>query len=91
MRERIPGTFHRIERYEAESLWRGRHPQGAEYGGPPTIQIGTGRARCRACGQRIARGDGAVLWAHDYQGSGSWTAIQSYIHASNCLDQAVAR
>lgn len=48
--------------------------------------IGSGRATCRACGQKIAKGDPCVRFAWDYQGSGSWTAIVSCIHATDCTN-----
>jgi hypothetical protein len=75
---------HFIERWEYTKLLAGKHPQGAEYGGRPEREEATGRARCRSCGQRIAKGAPVIRWAHDYQGSGSWTAIQSFVHADDC-------
>lgn len=73
-----------IAAHEHAALLAGRHPQGAEYGGPPRRALATGRARCRRCGSKIERGAEAIRWVHDYQGSGSWTAIDSYVHAFDC-------
>lgn len=76
--------FNRINRLDYERLLTGRHPQGAEYGGPPERVEATGRARCRNCGNRIGKGLPAIRWAHDFNGSGSFTAMVCYVHAQDC-------
>lgn len=53
-------------------------PYGSE------MTIGTGRATCRACGEKIERDVSCIKFAWDYQGSGSWTAIVSFLHAHDC-------
>lgn len=58
------------------------------YGGPPELRIATGRARCRVCGERIAKGEQCVYVVHDFQGSGSFTAIACYLHAHDCSEKA---
>lgn len=44
----------------------------------------TGRARCRCCGERIAKGADEVRFYWDFTGSGSWTAVECHIHAAPC-------
>lgn len=51
-----------------------------EYGGPPERISGTGRACCRQCGQRIAKGVPAVRFFWDFGGCGSFTATAAQIH-----------
>lgn len=50
-----------------------------QYGAPEVI-LGTGRAACRCCGQRIAKGAESLRFAWDFNGSGSWTAQEIQIH-----------
>lgn len=51
-----------------------------------TVEIikATGRATCRCCGQRIAKGVEALRFPYDFTGSGSWTAQDIQIHAEHC-------
>lgn len=44
----------------------------------------TGRARCRSCGQKIAKGAPELRFFWDFTGSGSWTAVEVHIHRENC-------
>jgi len=44
----------------------------------------TGRAVCRCCGEKIAKGDLAIQYFYDFTGSGSWTAVKVQIHARAC-------
>lgn len=73
-----------IARWEFEKILNGRHPQGAEYGGRPELTVASGRATCRFCFGKIAKGEPAYRWAHDFQGCGSWTVITSYVHGYDC-------
>lgn len=44
----------------------------------------TGRARCRCCGDKIAKGTDEIRFYWDFNGCGSWTAVECHIHASPC-------
>lgn len=57
------------------------------YGGVESV-IGTGKARCRICGRVIARGSAAFRVAHDFHGSGSYTATMIQAHA-DCAPRPV--
>jgi hypothetical protein len=46
--------------------------------------VATGRATCRACGQRIAKGEPSAKFAWDFNGCGSWTAQEIHIHRFQC-------
>lgn len=48
------------------------------------IKSATGRARCRVCGCKIKKGEEVLTFAWDFYGSGSYTAIQSFIHRRDC-------
>ena len=37
-------------------------------------------ARCRACGERIAKGTQCWEFAYDFVGSGSWTCVTVKMH-----------
>lgn len=50
---------------------------------PVTEHTATGRSRCRACGQKIKKGDRALEFSLD-TGGGSWTAISAFVHAGEC-------
>lgn len=56
-----------------------RSTNALQYGAPEVI-LGTGRATCRCCGQRIAAGTESLRFAWDFHGSGSWTAQEIQIH-----------
>jgi hypothetical protein len=43
-------------------------------------KIATGRATCRCCGQKIAKGEVALYFAYDFTGSGSYTAVWCWMH-----------
>jgi hypothetical protein len=47
------------------------------------IITATGRATCRSCGQRLAKGEKAIRFYED-QGGGSWTALCMQIHFDHC-------
>jgi hypothetical protein len=52
-----------------------------EYGGPDDgLYVATGRAKCRACGQKIEKGAEAIRFTYDFIGSGTWTAVDASIH-----------
>lgn len=63
--------------------YRGESPtrEGYAY---TTVTAGTGRAVCRSCGQRIAKGDLALKSVWDFHGSGSYTTVDVQIHAAPC-------
>ena len=60
---------------------------GRDYG-DLTYAIASGRARCRACGEKINRGDRCLSFVHDFAGSGSWTGVQCYMHENTCEKDA---
>jgi len=47
------------------------------------ICTATGRARCRCCGEKIAKGLVALRVFSD-RGAGTWTAVWEYLHAEGC-------
>jgi hypothetical protein len=54
-----------------------------EYGGLDR-KVATGRAICRSCGQKIQKGEPALTFGWDFQGSGSYTAAEVQIHEGGC-------
>jgi len=46
----------------------------------PQQIVGTGRAVCRHCGEKIAKGSPALQFAWDFNACGSWTATTVQIH-----------
>jgi len=58
-------------------------PRGTEFGIVEIIPA-TGRATCRVCGKKIAKGSKAVKFMWDFTGSGSWTLIECQIHLEEC-------
>jgi hypothetical protein len=50
-----------------------------EYGGVREV-VASGRATCRCCGQKIAKGVPALTFAWDFDSCGSWTATTVSIH-----------
>ncbi len=40
----------------------------------------SGRARCRQCAQKIAKGEPALVGYHDFNGHGSYTAVRCWLH-----------
>lgn len=54
-----------------------------EYGVRRT-EIATGRATCRVCGKKIAKGEVAYAFPWDITGYGSNTATTIHIHAGAC-------
>ena len=52
--------------------------------GDVEIVDGTGRARCRQCGERIRKGERAIKGYYDFNGCGSWTAVTVQIHLHDC-------
>ena len=56
--------------------------------GEVALVIGTGRARCRQCGQLIARGVEALATVYDFGGGGlagdPWTGVEIKIHKRDC-------
>ena len=51
-----------------------------QYGAPPAVVVASGRSTCRACGQRIAKGEPQVSFMWDFNGCGSWTATTAALH-----------
>lgn len=70
--------------YVLEAYRKGEHMY-ERYGiGPdPKVVEATGRASCRICGLKIAKGIKAITWMWDAEGN-SWTARDVYIHADGC-------
>ncbi len=80
-------TISRIrEDYLKKAAADGRTSFGSQYAeyGPVDVVVGTGRARCRACGEKIAKGVTALAWLEDMGGSGSFTATRIQMHAEPC-------
>ena len=53
-------------------------------GPKPEIVVSTGRATCRFCGKKIAKGARALKFFHDFNGCGSWTAVEIQVHLDGC-------
>lgn len=52
--------------------------------------VATGRARCRACGEPIAKGEQALVGYYDFSGNyGSWTSVRIWIHQNECQANAI--
>lgn len=56
--------------------------------GDAEMVVGTGRATCRDCGERILKGTGAIKICEDFTGNGGWTAQDVSIHMLPCTDRA---
>jgi hypothetical protein len=54
-------------------------------------EVATGRAHCRACGEKIEKGDFALKFGYDFYGSGSHTCIVIFLHDSPCIDEKGGR
>ena len=54
-----------------------------EYGALERV-TGTGRARCRCCGKKIAKGERELRFYWDFNGCGSWTAVECHVHEKDC-------
>jgi hypothetical protein len=83
-----------IPRGEAEAIWEAAerlgHPDDAQVGGCNVLNKkyveATGRAICRACGHKIAKGELAIELAFSSGGTyNPWAAVDCYIHAKRCL------
>ena len=46
----------------------------------------SGRAFCRCCGLKIAKGESALKFPWDLGGCGSWTSADCYIHSQPCAN-----
>lgn len=45
----------------------------------------SGRATCRSCGQRIDKGEAALVGFYDFTHNyGSWTSVRLWIHVQDC-------
>ena len=91
-----PWQVTEIQSAAADGNWRPLAPDYAWYQpgmetlgttSPATIQYGvldrgaaSGRATCRACGRKIARGERALMFCWDFHGSGSYTATIVWMH-----------
>ncbi len=73
-----------IGRYKKDGHWY--FPQ-IEYGTPEFV-TSSGRARCRCCGEKIAKGEEELKFAYDFHGCGSWTATESHMHTNGCTPAA---
>ena len=76
-----------LNKYEVTTI-RQRFPKQS-----PLIEFGdlefvtsSGRAICKACGQKITKGQPAAKFMWDFTGSGRWTAQEIQIHkdSSQC-------
>lgn len=72
----------------AESLYAYRIFEPAD--GPIRYVEASGRARCRECGEPIAKGERAVVFGFDARAtsetSSSWGRLAAaYVHAEECL------
>lgn len=57
--------------------------------GDVEIITATGRATCRQCGEKIAKGVRAIKGAYDFNGMGGWTACDVQIHLADCGEVSV--
>lgn len=49
------------------------------------LATATGRARCRCCGETIAKGEAAFVGWFDFTGNyGSWTSQRIWLHEHAC-------
>lgn len=86
--EQARAAFALIEPDEVVKLRAGKTPHRCEYG-EPSVVTATGRARCRACGERIEKDAPAIRFACDFKACGSWTVVYPcYLHASECPREA---
>jgi hypothetical protein len=46
--------------------------------------VATGRAKCRACGKKIAKGERCLRFAWDFHACGSFTAQTVHMHEQEC-------
>jgi hypothetical protein len=52
------------------------------------LVIGTGRATCRQCGEKIAKGESAIKGCYDVsQGANPWLMSDVQIHLRECTDE----
>lgn len=50
--------------------------------------VATGKACCRACGQRVAKGETALVGYFDFtQNYGSWTSVRVWLHEAACNEE----
>jgi hypothetical protein len=75
------GQQHAVSGERLDNLDRGG--QYIEYGCLELVTA-TGRATCKECGQKIAKGMMSLRFYWDFKGSGSWTAQASQIHFLDC-------
>lgn len=56
--------------------------------GEVAVVVATGRAMCRQCGRRIAKGEEALATVYDFLGGGlagdPWTGTEIKIHRVDC-------
>ena len=52
--------------------------------GDLNIVNGSGRATCRQCGEKIRKDEKAIKGVYDFDGCGSWTAVNVQIHLNTC-------
>ena len=90
--------FELLSRYSVEHIrehckvWRLEHDGRKTFSshvieyGQPEIVTATGRARCRCCGQKIAKDETALKFFFDFNGCGSWTAQEVQMHVSGCQE-----
>lgn len=71
-----------IRRYRDGALTR--LPYGLDFIDPPERMTASGRAICRLCGERIARGTPELIFAW---GMEPFTFIRAHVHAERCPDE----
>lgn len=79
----MPTKFHDMPMLSSNAVADYRAGKSIGYDDPVTV-VASGRATCRACGERIAKGEPAIRVAHDFHGSGSFTLTTVYLHAGAC-------
>ena len=77
-----------IQPWEAESIREKFATKGHPDYGVIEAKIGTGRATCRECGEKIAKGKNAIQFCYDFTGCGSWTVVEIQIHVESCTKVA---
>ena len=97
-------TMKLMQQYQADEVRAAaqrapkRSPEGEEHYTSTWVEygvikraVGTGRATCRCCGLKIARGAPTLTFPWDFHACGSWTATQATIHFDACQRQALER
>jgi hypothetical protein len=81
-------TVRLLRSWEVRAM-RQEMPRAAMHGwGDVALVTASGRSVCRCCGQRIKKGDSALVTLYSFDGSGfegnPWNCVDVFIHAGPC-------